>query len=296
MSFPVAAQEVDLVSDQLYEQGCIGVNVEEKSLDTFVVPDPDDNNPEIYTIRAYFSEAESRESLTGKIVAQLPGLDPEQIRFARIVQEDWAEGWKQHFSAMRFGPRLVVKPTWEELNLQPEDVVVSLDPGMAFGTGSHETTRLCLQALADRFAADTAPDRVLDVGTGSGILAIAAAKLGASEVIGCEIDADACEVARANVSANQVASQVEVTDLLLEQIEGRFDLVIANIMAEENVRLAGQLVARMANNGLLILSGILREKERFVRDGFRTFGLQDPVVSYDGEWCCLCYERFAADD
>jgi ribosomal protein L11 methyltransferase len=293
-SFPVPVNEIDLVSNLLYGIGCIGINVEERKLDTFVAPNPDENLPAAFMVKAYFEVDEKVSTHEEKIVAALqpvlPGFAAEAMQSTKVFQEDWAEGWKQHFTALRFGPRLVVKPTWEEWQKQPGEALVSLDPGMAFGTGSHETTRLCLQALADRFEQPPAPDTVLDVGTGSGILAIAAAALGANHVLGCEIDEESCRVARENVELNKVAGTVTVTDQLLETIDGAYDLVIANILAEENVRLAEQLVARLSADGVLILSGILKEKEQYVCAGFSPHGLSEPDVKYEGEWCCISYK------
>ncbi len=299
LSFPVPAGAVDQVADLLYGIGCIGVNVEERQLDTFVVPAPDDDLPETFLVKAYFESDRQTGVLLGEIEqALLPVLadfSAASIEAKNVYQEDWADGWKQHFPVLSFGPRLVVKPTWEEQHFPEPAAVVVLDPGMAFGTGSHETTRLCLQALADRFEEQPLPARVLDVGTGSGILAIAAAALGASEVLGCEIDANACQVARQNVAMNMVADIVAITDRALETIPGRYDLVIANIMAEENVRLATQLVERLAERGMLILSGILREKMPFVLDGFDSYGLGEAEVRYENEWCCIIYRRGGAD-
>ncbi|PLX98239.1 MAG: 50S ribosomal protein L11 methyltransferase [Desulfuromonas sp.] len=293
--FSVPVELIDQVSDALYGIGCIGVMVEERDLDTFVAPDPDADLPESYEIRAYFPETAEPGKLALSIcrglAAEMPGLTPAAIRFSGVQQEDWAEGWKQHFSTVRFGSRLVVKPTWEQWQGDDDSALVSLDPGMAFGTGSHETTRLCLQAVADRFEQSPAPDSVLDVGTGSGILAIAAAALGASKVIGCEIDPGACRVAEENVMLNRVAGQVEITGRPLPDIAGHYDLVIANILAEENVRLAVDLVAHLAPGGCLILSGILKEKESFVCAGFCNLGLNDPDIRYENEWCCMIYHR-----
>ena len=174
---------------------------------------------------------------------------------------------------MRVGPRLVTNPPWEAFTPQAGDAVVTLDPGMAFGTGTHGTTRLCLEALAGLFEGAAPPRRVLDVGTGSGILAIAAAALGAEEVLACDIDAEACRTARENVAANGVADRVEVTDRPLEELTGGFDVVLANILAEENIRLAELLVSRLAPGGTLILSGIREEKEALVSAAFGRFGL-----------------------
>ncbi len=298
-SFPVPAGEIDLISDALYAIDCVGVNVEERTLDTFTVPDPEEDIPASYDIKAYFLEPDDSAALAHEIFLHLrpslPDLLPAQIQLKPVRQEDWAEGWKQHFSAIRFGPRLVIKPTWESWQQKGYEAIVSLDPGMAFGTGSHETTRLCLQALADQFEEEPGPASVLDVGTGSGILAISAALLGASQVIGCEIDTEACRVATENVLMNNVADTVKITDQLLDDIEGRYDLVIANIMAEENVRLAAQLVSRLADHSTLILSGILKEKDAFVCDGFSAYNLPEPVIHYDGDWCCICYSRRVAE-
>lgn len=297
-SFPVPAGAIDLVSASLYVIGCLGINVEERTLDSFTMPDPDEDVPAYFDIKAYFPENANREALVDAICRSLqphlPHFSADQLKASSLHQEDWAEDWKQHFSAMRFGSRLVVKPTWEEWQQQGNEAIVSLDPGMAFGTGSHETTRLCLQALADQFEEAPVPTSVLDVGTGSGILAISAARLGAARVVGCEIDPEACRVAAENVAMNKVAATVEITDRLLDDIDGLYDLVIANIMAEENVRLAQQLMARLSKQGTLILSGILNEKEAFVRAGFSGYDLPEPLLHYDGDWCCICYNRGAA--
>ena len=205
-------------------------------------------------------------------------------------QEDWAEGWKQHFGLCRIG-RLVIKPTWEEYAAAPGEAVVTLDPGMAFGTGTHGTTRLCLDALAELFANAPVPATVLDVGTGSGILAIAAAALGAEQVLACDIDPDACRIARENVAGNGMTDRVKITDRPLEELPGDFEVVLANILAEENVRLAVELSGRLAAGGTLILSGILREKEALTAAGFAALPLDGPVIRRRDDWSCLLYRK-----
>ncbi len=204
--------------------------------------------------------------------------------------EDWAEGWKQHFSVLHLG-QLVIRPTWEEYTPAAGEAVVTLDPGMAFGTGTHGTTRLCLEALAELFAVPSPPQRVLDVGTGSGILAIAAAVLGAHRVLACDIDPQACQTARENAAMNGVTGQVEITDQPLENLEEDFQVVLANILAEENVRLANELFRRLAVGGVLVLSGILQEKEALVAAGFSSLPLLGPVISRRDEWSCLLYRK-----
>jgi len=297
LTVSIPAALTDLAADELCGAGCLGINVEERVLDTFVLPDPDADIPELYRVRLYYPPVDDVAALCSQVQEQLaalptpvPGWVPECPVAHTVAQQDWAEGWKQHFTATRFGRRLVVKPTWEEGAEAADDVVVRLDPGMAFGTGSHETTRLCLQALAE--LCDVAPcARLLDVGTGSGILAIAAVKLGATTVVANDIDPEACAVARENAALNGVAGQLEITEQPLEELGGTYDVVIANILAEENVRLADHLCARLAPGGSLLLSGILREKEVLVRDGFATRGLSGPQVTYDADWCCLHYRR-----
>lgn len=291
----VPAAAVDLVCHELALLGSSGVRVFEQQLDTFELPDPDAETPEVLPLRAYFAGGQDQAELLACIRAALAPLQAmfpgawSAPRLQEVAPDDWAESWKQHFPVFRVGP-LVVRPSWEAYAAQAQDVVLTLDPGMAFGTGTHATTRLCLEALVDALRARP-QGTVLDVGTGSGILAIAAAALGAEQVLACDIDPEACRVARDNALANGVAERVAITDEPLERLSGRYDVVLANILAEENVRLAKELVARLADHGVLILSGILKDKEALVRQGFAGLALQDPQVAYHEEWVCLTYRR-----
>jgi ribosomal protein L11 methyltransferase len=280
------------------ELGSEGITVEEQALDTFVPPDPDEMIADHYRLKIYFPAVDNPEGLRQTVRNRLewlaeivPGVIPVLPVFRPVRQEDWAEGWKQHFGTVRIGRRLVVKPTWEPFSPEKGDVVVVLDPGMAFGTGTHGTTRLCLEALACRFDQAPPPERVLDVGTGSGILAIAAAALGAGRVVACDIDQTARDTARENSCLNRVEERLEIADRPLEELEGRFDVVLANILAEENIRLAPELTARLAEGGTLILSGILREKETSVIEAFGAYELAGPDISRQEEWSCLTYRK-----
>ena len=280
MQLEVPAAGIDLVCHELAELGSEGVTVEERPLDTFVPPDPDEVAVGTFRLKAYFPRPADLEDLRRRVRERLawlgsfvPGLEAVPPAVALVRNEDRAHDWKQHFGIVRIGSRLVIKPTWEAFTPQAGDAVVTLDPGMAFGTGTHGTTRLCLEALAGLFEGAAPPRRVLDVGTGSGILAIAAAALGAEELLACDIDAEACRTARENVAANGVADRVEVTPRALEELPADFDVVLANILAEENIRLADALVSRLAPGGTLVLSGILEEKESLVSEVFARFGL-----------------------
>lgn len=298
MHIRVPSDGVDLVCNELAELGSEGITVEERSLDTFVPPDPEKSLSKEFVIKAYFPAESDMESLRYKVKGRLewlsslvPAIVPALPGIEFVKNEDWAEGWKQYFTAVRIGKRLVVKPTWEEFCACGEDVVINIDPGMAFGTGTHGTTRLCLDALATLFEQEDLPERVLDVGTGSGILAIAAASLGAKHVLACDIDAEACRTARENAHLNGVESRIEVTDATLESLEGNFQVVLANILAEENVRLAPELVDRLASGGSLILSGILEEKEHLVIKAFASYNLSGPEITRLEEWSCLLYHK-----
>lgn len=293
---PVSASLVDQVCEEMHQIGSAGVTVAECALDAFVPPDPDEVLGGDQLIRAYFAVETDIEAVRGKVLSALSGLngffagaEEPPIELHEVTNEDWAQGWKQHFLIERFGKRLVVKPSWEEYDPAQDDAVVTLDPGMAFGTGTHGTTRLCLEALVEMFDEGHPPNRVLDVGTGSGLLAMACASLGSRRVLACDIEAVACQVARENVAANELQEQVEITQEPLERLEGQFDAVVANILAEENVRLASQLCRRLAPGGRLILSGILADKEELVEQGFAPWFSEPPLIRRQGEWSCLIY-------
>jgi len=284
------AEAVDLVCERLEACGSCGVTVAEAELDTFVPPDPDTLFTGVLALRAYFPDQPVPE-LLARLRSELAGFPDVVVEegAAEVRNEDWAENWKQHFPAMRIGRRLVVRPSWEVFPLEAGDVEVLLDPGMAFGTGTHGTTRLCLEAVADCFDGAAPPKRVLDVGTGSGILAIAAARLGAKEVLACDIEDEVCRVARENVAQNGVQDLVEVTLEPLEELPAGYDLVLANILAEENVRLADELVRRLNPGGTLVLSGILQEKEAYVAQAFAGYFHAPPSIRHRDEWSCLVY-------
>jgi ribosomal protein L11 methyltransferase len=296
----VPAAAIDLVCHAMAEMGSTGATVEERPLDTFIPPDPDEPGPERQTIKIYFPPQKNPAALCERIeqcltrlAVLVPGLRPVRPQAHPVRTEDWAENWKQHFGIMRIGPRLVIRPTWESFTPGPDDAVLTLDPGMAFGTGTHATTRLCLEVLAELYEPPPGPGTVLDVGTGSGILAIAAALLGARRVVGCDIEETACRTARENARLNGVSDRVEITSTPLAKLKDRFDVVLANILAEENARLAPQLIERLADTGMLVLSGILREKESLVLAAFAGRGLGDPDIRRQEEWSCLSYRRRA---
>jgi ribosomal protein L11 methyltransferase len=217
------------------------------------------------------------------------GLRPIGDLTTRIVHEaDWAEAWKAHFPVLRVGRRLVIKPTWRDHVMTPDDVVLDLDPGMAFGTGLHPTTRLCLAALES--AADRgllAAARVLDVGCGSGILAIAAVKLGAASVLGVDTDPIAVEATVANAARNGLTSRIGAREGSLPSEEPAHDLVLANLIASLLIALAAPLRDELRQGGTLLASGIFVDREADVRAAFGAVGLAVVDRMAEGEWIAL---------
>ena len=287
---------VDLACALLAECGGSGTVVEERLLDTFVPPESDLEPDKIYRIKAYFNEVPDSKLLREEILSSLQGLP---VGGGQLVvespvgvnTEDWAENWKQNFPCQKIGARLVIKPSWEVYAPQEKEVVIELDPGMAFGTGTHGTTMLCLEMISELLDGRDSPKSFLDVGTGSGILALGAAALGCQTILANDIDPDACRVARENAQKNGLSARLAITDQPLEKLPGTFELVVANILAEENLRLKFALLAHLAPAGWLVLSGILREKEGMVREGFADLPL-DPFPSrYQDDWVCLIYRR-----
>jgi ribosomal protein L11 methyltransferase len=248
------------------------------------------------TVRAYVpardDEAAARAVAEAtKLLGHLQafGLRPiGELRTRVVHEEDWAESWKAHFPVLRVGRRLVIRPTWRRHRSEPGDVVVALDPGMAFGTGLHPTTRLCLalvESLADRGL--IAGARVLDVGCGSGILGIAAAKLGASDVLGLDPDPIAIEATAANARRNRLARRTRARQGTLPSGEGPFGVVLANLISSLLVELAPALRDELAAGGTIIASGIFIDREPEVRQAFSDAGLDLTARYAEGDWIVL---------
>jgi ribosomal protein L11 methyltransferase len=228
------------------------------------------------------------------------GLRPIGDLRATVVHEaDWANAWKAHFPVLRVGRRIVIRPTWRRHRRQPDDVILALDPGMAFGTGLHPTTRLCLAALeglADRGglaggAPDGGPTRVLDVGSGSGILSIAAARLGAREVLAVDVDPIAVEASAANARRNRLARVVRAREGSSPSGEGPFDVVMANLIASLLITLADGLVGDVRPGGVLLASGIFENREAEVLAAFEQRGLGVERRWEEGDWVALELRR-----
>ncbi len=225
------------------------------------------------------------------------GLRPIGDLEARLVQEaDWANAWKAHFPVLRVGRRIVIRPTWRRHHREPGDVVIALDPGMAFGTGLHPTTRLCLAALesmADRglLGDEAGGARVLDVGSGSGILSIAAARLGAGRVLALDVDDIAVDATTANAKRNGVARRVQARAGSSPSGDGPFDVVLANLIASVLIGLADGLLTDTRPGGTLLASGIFENREAEVARAFWSRGMEIANRWEEGDWVALELRR-----
>jgi ribosomal protein L11 methyltransferase len=209
--------------------------------------------------------------------------------FRPVAEADWAEAWKAQLSVLHIGQRIVIRPSWLDYTPTLNDVVIDLDPGMAFGTGLHPTTQLCLEALEGLVRPRA---KVLDLGTGSGILAIAAAKLGARSVTAVDNDPGAAKTARENVTANGVQGIVNVTGGSLGDVKGRYDLAVVNILARVIVDMLQEgLGSRVRLGGKMVAAGIIIDQEAHVIEALEQgkFTLSDRRQR--GDWVCLMAER-----
>jgi ribosomal protein L11 methyltransferase len=223
-----------------------------------------------------------------------------QIRPVR--EEDWANAWKQFYKPIRIGKRVVLKPTWESWTGNDDDLIIHLDPGMAFGTGMHPTTRLCIAALEESVRTG---DTVLDIGTGSGVLAIVALRLGAGSVLATDIDPLAVRVAAENATLNGIATTATAADAPLElrkesvppQVAGAYNVVVANILAEVLAGLFDSkygnvpLAEPLAPGGVMILSGILEDRAHLVDEAAQRHGLTPAGKLQESDWVALLYRK-----
>ncbi len=239
------------------------------------------NKEDLICIKAYLSR-EDLESGALKVIEtyieELTAIHPDaqiKIEEEKVIEEDWHDKWKEYFKPLKIGRRIVVKPTWEQYVPQLDEIVIEIDPGRAFGVGSHPSTRLVLERLEElehEEFLDSAS--VLDVGTGSGILAICAAKLGAKNVIAIDNDPDAVETARANVSLNHVQGRVWASTTPVWKVEGPFDIVLANMERDTLLLLSKDISKQVARKGRLVLSGILDSQTASVCEAYCSLGMK----------------------
>ncbi|MCB2182176.1 MAG: 50S ribosomal protein L11 methyltransferase [Desulfobulbaceae bacterium] len=230
----------------------------------------------VATVTGYLEDKDEIQIKQQEILSFLENLSPKpsQINFEEIIEEDWGKNWKKHYRPTQITDRITIKPTWENHTPKKDEIVIEIDPGLAFGTGLHASTRLALQLTEKAFSLNPPPTTVLDVGTGTGILGMAAAFLGATDVTCIDNDPDAVVCALENVSQNKLSSTVKVSGMDLDDLRGTYDLIIANITADVLTLLAPGLTRLLASPGQLILAGILKgDQAQAIEKTFTALGL-----------------------
>ena len=262
---------------------------------------PEAENTEVVTVKAYLPVDDELDEKLRSFEREVNALSshnvdkgPGAISCSEIQDEDWAENWKQYFHTEKVGDIIVIKPTWEDYEASPDDVVIELDPGEAFGTGTHPTTAMCIRELETLVKGGMT---VFDVGTGSGILSIAAARLGAAKITAVDYDRTALKVAKENIEQNHVADVITLGQSdILKQVEGKADLVIANIIADIIIRLFDELEAHLNPGGSLLASGIIADRIADVTEAALAHGfIIDKVMEAKG-WAAMVIRPGAAKE
>ena len=289
VSLQVDGESAEAVAEVLERFGHQGVSLEQDGIPPDIWDEDQVPPPQSLTLRAYFPNDDELEATQAQLETALGHMRlmypmPTPV-YRKVEDDDWAEAWKAYYEPLRVGKRLLIRPLWIDLPLAPDDIEIALDPGMAFGTGSHPTTQLCLQALEDLLQPALS---VLDLGSGSGILSIAAAKLGAGQVLALDTDPLAVDATRENAGANGVGRKVIAErgshDCLLSSAR-RFDLVIVNILARIIVEMANERLGEIVRpGGVAIFSGIIDTQVDEVEAALRKTGLRPYARRQLGDW------------
>lgn len=294
------AELEDLVSNVLYDAGATGLAIEDprdilelsKSKERWDFVDPSLINSDFdgVLIKAYFSEADDLENKIEEIKNRIKN-DPilntgnNEIKINIIDDNDWAEAWKKYYKPIKIGERILIKPSWEKYVLEENDILIELDPGMAFGTGTHETTMMCTEALEKHVKSG---DIVYDIGCGSGILSIVAAKLGAEKVVGVDLDELCVKVSNENIKLNNVNKIVEIKEgNLLDVVDGKANIIVSNIIAEIIAGMTKDLRAYLKGDGIFITSGIIVEKIELVEKALLENGFKILDIKRLNGWACI---------
>lgn len=295
-----SSEAVEAVTGILYNTGVHGVAI----LDAQDIKEKKESNDgfdwvevdfldrvEGAVIKAYYKEDEKFNGYLQYIKESLMNLDKfgfdkgeGTVTVKRVDEEDWENNWKAYYKTTRVGKNIIIKPVWEKYDKAEEEVIVELDPGMAFGTGTHETTRLCIQALEKYVDSNST---VFDIGTGSGILSITAGKLKAKKVVGVDLDPVAVDSARENVKLNNLDNIEILYGNLMDVVEGKANIVVANILADIIILLSDDVKKFIEKGGHFISSGIILSRKDDVINKLEQLGFTIEEVNTDGEWCCI---------
>ncbi len=295
----------EAVVNAFYESGAEGVVIETLQDVILLQEDPKVNfideslleiDPDVSIVRAYFSEAINTEEAIYKLIQSvkaLPacGLNPGEceMMITEVEEDDWANSWKKFYKPTKMGESIVIKPTWEDYQAEDGEIVINMDPGMAFGTGTHETTMLCAINLEEYIKPG---DVVLDIGCGTGILSLIAGKLQAKKVVAVDFDTMAVKIAKENAELNDLQGMIEIREgNLTNVIDEVADVVVANILAAAIVELSGLIRPYLKENGIFISSGIIIERLSEVLNALEAEKFKILFVQQMGEWVAVVAQK-----
>lgn len=298
------AEAYDAVTEMLTNIGAGGVAIEDPNdiISELSKPDTLDYADDEFlsslddaavTIKAYFSEATNIQELTALIeeklrfISQFLDVGEGFAGTSQIDDEDWSTSWKKYYKPLNLTDRLVIKPSWENYDKKNDEIVIEMDPGMAFGTGTHETTRMC-STLLEKCVKQG--DNVADLGCGTGILSIIAAKLGAKTVTAVDIDDVAARVARENCEINDVDKTVTVLKGVVDDLPAqKYDVIVANIIAKVIIDISDKVAIHLKKDGLFITSGIIKERKAEVLETYTNMGFKCEHIEELGEWVAILF-------
>ena len=288
---------VDPLSNFLTEIGTQGVFQEESEPD---ILNDFAKSTEREELMAYFPSDTSAKKRLASLKVYIdslseifPELDKPDLSIETITNPNWEEQWKKYFKPLRISKNIVVKPTWERYTPTGRDIIIEIDPGMAFGTGQHPSTRMCVQAIEDILLKDRSFEkwRVLDVGTGTGILGISCAKLGAQKVVCLDIDPKAVEIAYKNIAINGVEDRINIFNDDVLMYNDIFNLIVANLTAKTLIKLRDHLISMTETGGYLVLSGIIDQDRKVVEEFFLTDDVSLHSIITEKEWVCYLLKK-----
>ncbi|MGO4887239.1 50S ribosomal protein L11 methyltransferase [Anaerobacillus sp. MEB173] len=306
LSIHTTQEAVEPISNIFHEAGASGVVIEdpfdlfkerESKYGEIYQLSPDDYPKEGVIVKAYLPVTSClgetvdaiKEAINGLLIYDID-LGHNDISLTEVNEEEWATAWKKYYKPVKVSQKITITPTWEEYEpISTDECIIELDPGMAFGTGTHPTTILCIQALEKKVNED---DFIIDVGTGTGILSIAAAKLGAKRVEALDLDEVAVQSAKINVKLNKVHDVVQVRqNNLLENITEQADIIVANILAEVIVRFIEDAHTILKPNGTFITSGIIQGKKQEVKEALQEHGFQIEETLQMDDWVAFIAKK-----
>jgi len=299
ISIKINSNAVDTISEILSRFGANGVSIEDKLnfQKDFEEINWDYIDESILTddgtawVRAYYQEGTDKDETLRNIdeavkeARKYLEIGEYSIETKYVNEEDWQNEWKKYYKPIRVGKSIVIKPSWEDVKIKDEEIVVELDPGMAFGTGTHESTRMCMEFL-ERYIQNG--NKLLDIGCGSGILSILGAKLGCSKILGIDIDPLSIKTSLENFKINRVENIAFAQKSIIEDLNvEKYDVIVANIVADVIINISPKVKDFLKENGMFIVSGIINERKEQVEKTIIDNGFKILEISNMGEWVAI---------